>query len=38
MKPKDVTIHNQHIILKALYGELNKTSHSLAKFKVGDDV
>ena len=38
MKPKDVTIHSQHIALKALYGECNKTPHLLAKFKVYDDV
>ena len=38
MKPKDVTVYNQHIALKALYGGNNKTSQSLTKFKVGDDV
>ena len=38
MKPKDVTVYNQHIALKALYADNNKTSQSAIKFKVGDDV
>ena len=38
MKPKDVTVYIQHIALKALYADNNKTSQSVIKFKVGDDV
>ena len=38
MQPKDVTIHNQHIAVKNLYGEHNETSHLTSKLKVGDDV
>ena len=38
MKPKDVTVYNQHIALNALYDGNNKTSQSLPKFTVGDDV
>ena len=38
MKPKDVTVYNQHITLDALYGNNNKTKQLTSKFKVGDDV
>ena len=38
MKPKDVTVYNQHIAVKALYSDDNFTSQSVVKFKVGDDV
>lgn len=37
MKPKDVTIYNQHIALQALYGNSKRPSGHLRKLKVGDD-
>ena len=38
MKPKDVMLYNQHIVLDVLYGNNNKTIQISSKFKVGDDV
>ena len=39
MKPKDVTIHNQNIVLDTVYSQNNHLlPKSHMKFKVGDDV
>ncbi|XP_068993481.1 uncharacterized protein [Neodiprion pinetum] len=36
MKPTDVTVENEKLVLRQAYGELRAKSTKLAKFKTGD--